>query len=455
MSATTLRRALSCPAQTKGRSRGFTLVELLVSLVAGLLVALAMFAISKDATATFHEEARTATAEMGIRVASERIRADLMRVGFLATPNVWTDHNLAYDVNQLRIPATAPPMIQTLSGITLVPEDPSVAALTNVNPEIRAAGGPIGVEITGNMTSTDIYAVRSIAAGGSCGGHQITLQADSPSMWRIMSSPDPQETLRGIFQPVPLQQFLVRVEDLMGKSQYVPICPGNAVSVVGNGAAAMVTVDVSTGAGLGLLDASQTNGNGGIQGACTGCIINPVHKVRYEIRKLDPNGNAADQAYLALQPTYGLGFQEKYDLVRSFRDLQGGPIGQSEVVAEYAVDMSLAFTADLGLNTTQQRTLTTYIFGDPQNAVIAGQVGVASPARPQRIRSVRLRVSTRAAIADRNDRLIAPIASPSQGLYPLRYCMNPQGCTSGSPHWSRIRSMTTEVSFPNHAKSFD
>jgi prepilin-type N-terminal cleavage/methylation domain-containing protein len=437
------------------RARGFTLVELLVSLAAGLMVALAVFAISKDATATFHEEARTATAEMSIRVASERVRADLMRAGFMGSPNIWVDHNLAYDVNALRVPATAPPAIQTLQGIRLLPGNPSVATLTNANPEIAAAGGPVGLELTGNMTSTDIYAVRSIIPGGSCGGHQITLQADSPSMWRVMSSPDPQETLRGIFQPVPTQPFLVRVEDLMGKSQFVPLCAGNPVAVVGNGVAAMVTVDVATGAGIGLLDAAQTHGNGGVQGQCTGCIVNPVHTIRYEVRKLDPLGNVADTAYAALQPTYGLGYTEKYDLVRSYRDLQGVAIGATEVVAEYVVDMSLTFLSDLNPTTTQQRPLTAYTFGDPANMTIAGQVGIASQARPQRIRSARLRISTRAATADRNDGLMAPIASAAQGLYPLRYCMNPAGCVAGAPHWARIRSMTTEVSFPNHAKSFD
>ena len=440
----------------RARARGFTLVELMVSLVAGLLVALAVFAISKDATATFHEEARTATAEMSLRVAAERVRNDVARAGFLSTPNIWVDHDLAYNVNNLRVSPGAPIGMQTLQGLRLIPRDASVAPLTGANPEIVNQGGLVGIELTGNMTSTDIYAVRSIVPGGGCGGYQITLQADSPSMWRVMSSPDPQETLRGIFQPVQQVQFLVRVEDLMGKSQYVQMCANNPVSIVGNGVAAVVTVDVASGGATQLLDASQTNGNGGSQGQCTGCVINPVHTVRYEVRKLAPMQNTSDGPYQTMQPTVGLGATNKYDLVRSYRDLDGNQVGTTEVVAEYAVDLSIALSADLNPGNTQLRPLTVYTFPDPQNMLIAGPVTpVGGVARPERLRSARIRVSTRAAIADRTADLIAPAANPVQGLYPLRYCLTDTGCIPGSPHWARMRSMITEVSLPNHAKSFD
>jgi len=112
---------------------GFTLIELLVSLCAGLIISLSIFAISKDATETFHEEARMATAEMTVRFAAERIRADLMRASFMATPNIWTDHQLAYPVNAQRVPGPAPLAIQQLAGIRLLPADPSIQALSIIN----------------------------------------------------------------------------------------------------------------------------------------------------------------------------------------------------------------------------------------------------------------------------------------------------------------------------------
>jgi hypothetical protein len=161
-----------------------------------------------------------------------------------------------------------------------------------------------------------------------------------------------------------------------------------------------------------------------------------------------------------MQPTGGLGFADKYDLVRTWRDLGDQQIGSTEVVAEYAVDFKLAFTADLNPTTTMVRPLTTFGFEDPGggNVTIAGVVGIAQPARPQRIRSTRVRLSTRAAMADRYDPLSAPAANVLQGAYPYRYCLNVSGCPVQNPPadvWARMRTTITEISVPNQAKTFD
>lgn len=447
-------------APARRRRRGYSLIELLVSLVAGLLVALAVFAISKDATATFHEEARTATAEMTLRVAMERVRADLMRASFMSTPNVWTDHQLAYDVSGTRVPAPAPVMFQQLAGLRETQADMSAQQLSVANGLWGVPNGPVGVEITGNMTSTDIYPVRLIQSGGTCGGQQVTLQTDTPSMWRILGGYDPVSTLRGIFQPVPQAQFMVRLVDTTGKYQFAALCPGNPVNIVGAGVAATITVDVQNASGVKLLTTQETGGNGGIAGLCGGCTLNPVHVVRYEVRKLDPNGNVGDAPYAAMQPTVGLGATEKYDLVRTWRGIDGVQIGQTEVVAEYAVDFKLAYTADLNAPSAATRPLTTFALDDANNAnaILAGVVGPVNPARPQRIRSARVRLSTRAAMADREDPLVAPAANPVQGPYPFRYCVNPAGCAPKNPpavEWARMRSTITELALANQAKVFD
>lgn len=434
------------------------MIELLVSLIGGLIIALAVFAISKDATATFHEEARTASAEVSIRVAVERIRADLLRASFMSTPNIWTDHTLAYPVSATRVPATAPPMMQTLQGIQLIPANPTVQTLSVVNNLWGTPRGPNGIEITGNLTGTDFFPVRLVAPGGTCGGQQITLQTDTPSMWRILGGPNPQDTLRGIFQPVPGQQFLVRLVDTTGKIQFAPLCATDPVNVTGSGYTATVTVDVSNAGGVKFLTTQETGGNGGVAGYCQGCTINPVAKVRYELRKLDPQGNTGDCAYTPSQPVTGLGATEKYDVVRTWRDLQGAQIGSTEVIAEFGVDLKFGFSADLNPMAQPNRPLTVYPLDDPNdmNSVIAGPVSPQNAqAMPQRIRSVRFRLSTRAAMADRKQSLVAPPANILQGSYPLRYCLNTQGCTPGAPEWARVRSVITEVSLPNQAKSFD
>ena len=60
---------------------GFTLIEVTVSLAAGLLVALGIVALSREATRTFHEEVRSSAAEATLRTAVDRLRSDLQRAG--------------------------------------------------------------------------------------------------------------------------------------------------------------------------------------------------------------------------------------------------------------------------------------------------------------------------------------------------------------------------------------
>ena len=69
-------------------ARGFTLVELMVSLIAGLIVAMAVVAPARTATNTFYDAVRVLTTEAAVRVASERLRGDLLRAGFMTTGNI-------------------------------------------------------------------------------------------------------------------------------------------------------------------------------------------------------------------------------------------------------------------------------------------------------------------------------------------------------------------------------
>ena len=124
-------------------------------------------------------------------------------------------------------------------------------------------------------------------------------------------------------------------------------------------------------------------------------------------------------------------------------------VGTGEKIAEFAVDLEFAFTFDRGVYTNSPPTpqFESYAFGAAQNATFADLVPGAVP---QRIRSVRVRFSTRSAVADR----ITDFRISEQNKYTVRYCLNPAGCTAGNRDWARVRTMTTEVSLPNHARHF-
>ena len=428
-------------------ARGFTLIELMVSLMAGLFVAMAVVALSKEATTTFHEESRTATAEMSLRTAVDRIRNDLQRAAFMSTPNIQKDPLVAHIPGAVIVPATFPAGIKSLASLHML--DPSPA----VNLPLSVTNGmtPDTLEISGNFTTTDSFVVRIIDAGGGCGGQRLTLAIDSPAMWRLLGTSTPDAALESAFQPVAGGQFIVRVEDDTGHYQFVQTCAGKAAGITGSGMTAAAYLDISS--TTKILSSAETKMQGGSTGLGVGrLVVNPVQTIRYEVRALDP-GQPRDAPYRTLVPDGGS--TDKYELFRTYLDSTGALTAQTELVAEYAVDLKFAFSADLvDLTTDLNRTLTVYGMSDTgNNTALAADISIARPHGPERIRSTRFRLSTRSAIADRQTALVAPSANLFQGAYPLRYCVLQAGCQSDGG-WSRVRTVTTEVTLPNQSRIF-
>jgi type II secretory pathway pseudopilin PulG len=435
------------------RRNGFTLVELMVSLTCGLIIGVAVVALSKEATNAFHEETRTATAEMQLRTAVERIRNDLLRASYQSSANIQTDPFIAKPPSQATNLAdnTTFAGLGQLAGVRLYPSGSlaNTTKLSSLNDNQSLT--PDAIRLSGNFTSTEAFPVRQLDAGtGACNGQRLWLNMDTPSMWRVRSTPDPDATMRGMFQPVTNEQFLVRIEDDTGHFQYVPTCSGVATAgYVANGGTPTAWIDVVNSGAFKVLSSTDTAANGGASGWGGNLLVNPVQTVQWEIRPLD-KGNASDLAYTPIIQADGL----KFDLLRTYVNATGNLTAQTEVIAEYAIDLKFGFSADLGLPATNPRVLSVYGLSDANNAKIADDVTKGALVQPQRIRSVRVRVSTRAAIADRAAGLIAPKANAQQDLYPLRYCIIPGGCTVGENGWTRVRTTTTEVALPNQAKVF-
>ena len=425
--------------------RGFTLIELMVSLVAGLFVALAVVALSKEATTTFHEESRTATAEMALRTAVDRIRNDLQRAAFMSTPNIQKDPLIAKAPGTPNVPTTFPAGIKSLASLHVVAANNLALSATN-------ALTPDTLEISGNFTTTDSFVVRVLDAGGGCGGQRLTLAIDSPAMWRLLGTSTPDAALEAAFQPVAGDTFIVRVVDDTGHYQFVQTCAGKAAGITGSGLTAAAYLDIAS--NTPILSSEQTKTMGGASGLGVGrLVVNPVQTIRWEIRPIDP-GQPRDAPYRTLSAEGGP--DDKYELFRTYLDASGTLTAETELVSEYAVDLKFAFSADLvDLTTDLNRTLTVYGMSQTaENAALASDVaGAVQVHGPERIRSTRFRLSTRSSIADRQVGLTAPLANAQQGDYPLRYCVLLGGCTDVGG-WSRVRTITTEVTLPNQARIF-
>lgn len=431
---------------TLSRSRGFTVLELLISLSAGLVVALGVFALSKAATASFQEEQRVTGAETTLRAAMDRIRADIQRAGFMSTGNLRLD----------------PMITESLSGGVSSRTSSTYARVKALGTLRLQRGGssttyasnnglsPDTLYLAGNFTTVDQFVVRAVDPLGTC--TRVWLADDSPAMWRIKAAGDAKDSvLQHVFRPIDSDDahpFIARVMDDTGRAQFLPTCiTSTTVAAFSGGVNPYVDLQGT------LITSEATATVGGASGLGVGRLsINPVQWVRWSLVENPGTGYAGLQS-LATGDA-GTGDVAKYYLVRSWIDANDEVAGDPEVVAEYVVDMKFAFTVDASTASDGSLPLVRSLtFDDADNEAKWGfDVATTTPVAaqgPQRIRSVRVRLATRAAIADRE----ANIASAEGGtFYPTRYCLgsSPTNCKQ----WARMRSLTTEIAMPNQARMF-
>jgi prepilin-type N-terminal cleavage/methylation domain-containing protein len=445
--------------RTRGQE-GFTLIELTVALVAGLVVALGIMGLSKDATHTFHEEMRSSAAEANLRTAMDRLRADLARAGYMSTGNISTDPLIA------RAPGETNPIPSTLLGLgrlTSIYLDSGGVATTAPLPLSAAQNIPLNpdaIDIAGNMTSTDQFEVSVIQAGASvCGGARIFLNTLSPSFLRNFATGGLAE-VNNTFQPVAgsAGQFIVRLVDKTGHSQFLTTCAGQPAA---GAQGTQIYLDIAAAPPLRM---SRDIGNvGGLAGYGSGSLVNPVQIVRWQL--LQATAEPAQYAPLGGQPLVpNVVDPTKYDLVRSYVDAAtGNPIAATtEVVAEYAVDLKFAFAVDAGTSGLLPN-MQIFPFGNPNNPLwapnILGNPALLGQPDPARIRSVRVRLVTRAAEPDRTLNVAVP--NPNGQPFMYRYCVQPPaptGCdpvnTAGILQYARARTLTAEVALPNQSRNY-
>ncbi len=456
------------------------MVELTVSLVAGLIVALAIAGLSKEATRTFNEEVRVSAAEAALRTAVDRLRSDLQRAAFMSTPNIQMDPMIATPLGQ--------PNVNTALGYVGLPllagihyQSATAAGTTALNGlalnAVNAAVAPAIMDIAGNMTSAEQFQMQDWQGGVGAGCSLINLTTTSPAIFHMLNANDAgavdvsaDAEMSNIFVPVAGSQFFVRIYDETGHSQFLPTCktPGGAGKIAGMYVPSTTTPAPFIYVQGTPLRTTDTGTQAGIGGNGTGKVyVNPVQIVRWEIIASN-NGGAGDKepgqdlAGLGGLPIEaGVTDPNKYDLVRSYIDAVTGLVipASTEVIAEYAVDLDFSFSVDTGDTTGTNPTITTYDFGDANNQKVAAQVKINTPGPtvpdPQRIRSVRARLVTRTALADRS----LSIDAGAPFLY--RYCLNSAGCpqtaaaaAATTPQWARTRTVVTEVALPNQMQAF-
>lgn len=444
-------------ARARARRAGFTMVELTVALLAGLLVAMGIVALSREATNTFHDEARASVAEASLRAAMDRLRSDLQRAGYMSTANFLADPAVATSPGVS--PAVGMGNYAGISGLQsihlMAPAAP--LALSGIN-----GLAPDVLEISGNMTTADEFDVAYIAPlSGTC--QKIYLSPTSPAMYRLIGDGGAgAANLGAAFQPYAGSQFIVRLVDDAGRAQFLVTCGSGAAAGIDTGVnLPYVAVDTSP-SGTPLKTAQNTGTMAALTGPAAGrAWVNPVAIVHWEIVAASTETAQYTNGLQTQTGATGVADPTKYDLVRTLVDAHDNAVvNTSEVIAEYAADLKFAFsvagTAAAAADPQSiSPTVTTYDFSSTNNATVGGAIrSGGGGGTPQRIRSVRMRLTTRASQADRTATI--PVLPAYSDTYLYRYCILPGGCTSNGTtlQYARARTLTTEVTVPNQAKAF-
>jgi prepilin-type N-terminal cleavage/methylation domain-containing protein len=130
---------------------GFTLVELMVALMAGAIAITSIYAISSVSARHFHEQQRIARLQTSVRNAMSQLTRDIARAGYLGTPN---------SRRERRCGAAPPQEVQALEY--LFNEDTDSLPNAGEN-KVRADV----IRMTGNYLTDDRYIVRLDSSGGN------------------------------------------------------------------------------------------------------------------------------------------------------------------------------------------------------------------------------------------------------------------------------------------------
>ncbi|MBX3211958.1 MAG: prepilin-type N-terminal cleavage/methylation domain-containing protein [Labilithrix sp.] len=428
---------------------GFTLVELMISLVMGLIVALAAVGLSRTATTTFYEQARISGVEANVRTASERFRNDLSRVSFMSSPNIRFDRKVAAPPDSEGVPYRVVPL-QNLQGIYVETADDvrshPFSGANNLNPQ--------RVFVAGNLTTNDVYRgvfTRDGATGAACGAGGAEVRLDGladPAVRRLFNGePDAagrQHMTQLAFMPgermnppVTGVEYAVQVMDMRGCFHYMTICRVDADATQPE----TVVLQLSGDAARGILTPSDTGGD--VCGAriMEEVAVAPIQRVRWSLGV----ENEPRRIDTVLEGTGGTA-PDKFNLYRQLLAADGTtPVGPPELIAEYGIDLKLGLIVDSGMPGAPATT--NIDFEDPSaDALFAQWAGPVSAATlpnvgPHRIRSVRYRLAFRTAFPDRRGDLPMPGGPP----YLSRYRMN-------GNDYARVRTVISEVALFNQAK---
>jgi prepilin-type N-terminal cleavage/methylation domain-containing protein len=435
--------------RSPGRARGFTLVELLIAMSAGLMVSMAAFLLAKNATAFFQHEARISAAQLSATLGMNRLTGDIQRAAFLGTPNI-RNPNAQNGRKFCGDLVTLPPGLQALAGLRIEPAGSVNAHASDLTMSTVAPNGfaPDSIIVSGNFDANpELFAVDSPALGNN-GGLTFTLRSRDGAMARtranaIRAGVSLGDQIAQIFRP---GRFL-RVADDGSGHVYYGVVSGSTVT--GNAPTEIVQVQAAPVPAFPIKGPTDVCGIRGDRQSGIPLIsgnqllVSAVTRIRYDLRSL-----AKDPRYQAVvAPVPGAFDNPRTELVRVELAADGTELADTlELVSEFTVDLKFGVTV---ASRGSAPVLTNYPVGDPTGYQFARDVTTfpaGDPQSPELIRAVQVRLSTRARAPDREGPDLLPPGSTVDGRR-IRFLVD-----NSDPlrlKWARLRTLYSTVTVPN------
>jgi hypothetical protein len=392
---------------------GFTLIELLVSLTGALFISISVFMLATHTSRQYQQESHVSNANLASLVGFERLRADIARAGFMASPNVRRD---PFVCGSPVGDASWPAQLRVMASIR-VGNIPSADLPAWVGDNDLA---PQQLILAGNYLTAEAFPIRAVAQVNS--SYEVYLQVLTGPMARLgylVEDVDQKALLETVFPP----GRAVRIHDKSGRDHY-----GVITSVVGGEQPKLLLQkDAPT-----LQFRSQSGMGCGLRGEETGATINPVNFIRYTLRSLAEDDRYAPLFDTTVGPTYDA---DRIELVREEIDPYGRVVANSaELVAEYAVDLRFELTVAPSQRSALERVggADVFTWAGPTETMSAGR-------GPQLVRSLNAWLSVRSRSADRD----ANIPTDEGPLYRVGL-----GASGGAPY-ARLRTVRAHVALHN------
>ncbi|MFO0694415.1 MAG: prepilin-type N-terminal cleavage/methylation domain-containing protein [Polyangiales bacterium] len=407
------------------RREGFTLIELMVALVAGIIAVGSVYALSAGSSRHFQDQQRIATTQTSVRMAMEQVRADIERAGFYAP----ADSNAE--------PSCMRPAFRIRAVEMTDSSDPTNTDETVIDPSRLNGSESDRLVLVGNFSTSGAYLVSNVLGAGGSLSLQSSWQAfrrdfgvpgTTSGPWAYSASQfeaafNPPNNSGGI-------QRVLRLTTMQGQNFYPHI-----TSAVGN---------MGTPGNPAVINLSPSLPIGGtcMVGLGDGATVAPLTRVEYRV--MSPAA-AGLTALVGSTPTATLQAIEGSPAVLVRRELtfdNSTPIaGTTRVVLEYVADFDVSFVID-----TNARTTTA-----PNLVRVSGRNAQSAAANtPWAIRSVIVSVSGRTPVGDPKFPVTGGAGTTDMnGVHvpPTRFA--PGTGASAVSLGSRVRTMSTEIRLPN------